>query len=103
MVTLFKAVSVAAGVSIAALGGFASAAQAQEGVHIQVSDLDLNQPADAARFNARVDRAARQICVDYQQMRTHEACVAAVRDEANANLSRELAGQNNLALTAPQP
>jgi UrcA family protein len=103
MKTLFKAVSVAAGVSVAALVGFASAAQAQEEVHIQVSDLDLNSPADAARFNARVDRAASQMCVDYRQISTHEACVAAVRDEANANLSRQLTGQNNLALAAPRP
>lgn len=103
MKTLFKVVSVAAGVSMAAVVGVASSAQAQQAqqVTIQTGDLNLNSSAGAARFDARVNAAAGRMCADsYQQLSQHEACVAAVRDEANANLSRQLQG---LPPVAPAP
>jgi UrcA family protein len=84
MTTLLKATSIAAAAS-AALLAMAASAQA-ETVRIQVSDLNLNTPQGLAQFNARVDRAARQICAGDADMHMNIQCRRAVREEAYDNL-----------------
>lgn len=90
MKTMLKAVSVAAGVSMAAfaLAGVAAPAQAEE-MRIQTSDLNLRTPEGTARFDARVDRAAKQMCSDYRGLNENAQCVRAVREEANENLKQQ--------------
>jgi UrcA family protein len=85
MTTLLKAISVAAGVSMAALT-MAASAQAAEAVRIQVSDLNLNTPQGRAAFDARVTQAAHRICAGDRTLSGSMACERAVRQEAQDNL-----------------
>jgi UrcA family protein len=64
------------------LSAIASQAQAAE-VHVQVADLDLSTPIDAARFLRRLDAAAVQVCGPARQsLQARAACRAGVREEA---------------------
>jgi UrcA family protein len=72
-----------AAVPLSAIGTVAHAAEAR----IHVADLDLSNPADAARFQVRVDRAARQFCRNVAQPLANRApCQAAIREEAVEHL-----------------
>ncbi|MGC1305258.1 MAG: UrcA family protein [Caulobacteraceae bacterium] len=65
-----------------AISAIAPAAQAAE-VHIQITDLDLSNPTDAARFQQRIDAAASRLCnVVGASLDNRESCRAAVREEA---------------------
>jgi UrcA family protein len=98
MKTLLPAASLAACISVSAvaiLGGGASAQTA--GIRIFVADLNLKTPEGMAQFKTRVDLAARQMCDGYERLRAMDksACVRAVRDEAQENLSTEMARRDN--------
>ncbi|MGC1301882.1 MAG: UrcA family protein [Caulobacteraceae bacterium] len=68
-----------AAVPLSAIGTVAHAAE----VRIQVADLDLSNPADAARFQDRVERAAHAFCRNVPEpLANQTACRSAVRDEA---------------------
>jgi UrcA family protein len=90
MKSLFKAASLAAGVAMALLAGAAPSAQADE-IHIRVADLNLQSPEGAARFAARVEAAAKQLCDDRERLFERETCLAAVREEAKDNLAQQMA------------
>jgi UrcA family protein len=77
--------------------GLTAAAHASQRVqpaaHIQIGDLRLSHPADAAEFNRRAEAAADQFCA----ARTHferlgelsaRACVMDFNDAVNAELTR---------------
>ncbi|WP_421738698.1 UrcA family protein [Caulobacter sp.] len=70
-----------------------AAERAQPAVRIQIGDLRLSHPADAAEFNRRAEAAADQFCA----ARTHferlgelsaRACVMDFHDAVNAELTR---------------
>jgi UrcA family protein len=68
------------------LSAVVSVAHAAE-VRIPVADLDLSNPADAARFQERVDHAAKRLCHDGGQPLSYQSvCRAAVRRDAVAGL-----------------
>ena len=72
---------------LVAAAGFAHAEELQP-QHIQVADLNLDRPADMARFYARVDDAANRMCPTTGGMIIDFGCRAAVREEATANLAK---------------
>ena len=47
-----------AAIPLSAIGSVAHAAEIPARAHVQVADLDLSNPSDAARFQTRVDAAA---------------------------------------------
>src|ERR1700734_2887464 len=56
-------------------------------VRIQVADLDLSNPADAARFQERVGHAANRLCYGGGQSLSYQSvCREAVRRDAVAGL-----------------
>ena len=73
----------------AALCLVSSSAFAEE-MHISYKGLDLNRPADAAVFKARVAKAARDLCIDYVASPVdpdaQRRCIQAILDEAEAGL-----------------
>ena len=71
---------------LVAAAGFAHADELQP-QHIQVADLNLDRPADMARFYARVDAAAERMCPTSGGMVISSGCRAAVREEAVQNLA----------------
>jgi UrcA family protein len=90
MIKVLDAVSaigalVMAATPLVAIGGVAHAQDIQPQV-IQVADLDMSRPADVARFNLRVDQAARRICGAASDMTISSACREAVRAEATEKL-----------------
>ncbi len=74
--------------AVAALPFIALAAARAEPVTVHVSDLNMSKPAHVQEFNRRLDRATDQICGDTRQIGQHEACVTAVRSEANDKMSQ---------------
>ena len=92
MIKVLEAVSTLGALVMAAtpLLAVSSLAHAQEATlqpqTIQVADLDLNRPADVARFNVRVDQAAARMCASRVEMGVNAACRQAVREEAGAKL-----------------
>lgn len=80
---------VMAATPLVAVGGMAHAAEiGATPVHINVSDLDLSRPADAATFRQRVDAAAESFCTQGDDMRLsqRDGCRNAIRQEATAKL-----------------
>ena len=75
-----------AAIPLVAAAGFAHAEELQP-QHIQVADLNLDRPADMARFYARVDDAAGRMCPTSGGMIISSGCRAAVREEATQNLA----------------
>jgi UrcA family protein len=85
--------------------GISGAAYAQEQAYrIPISDLDLSSNKDKARFDQRVEAVARKMCESYGVGagvdRNHQACMRAVREEANENLRNAL--RQNTAQMAVQ-
>jgi UrcA family protein len=90
MIKVLDAVSaigalVMAATPLLAIGGVAHA-QTLQPQAIQVADLDLNSPADMARFDARVSQAANHMCNDRVDLMARNNCVAAIREEATEKL-----------------
>ncbi len=84
-----------ASISLAAIPvlGLTQAANAGElEARIAVSDLNLSNPAQAAVFKARVDRAAQSLCRAQVRNNTarlsYGACIVSVRHEASNQLSK---------------
>ncbi len=70
---------------LVAVGGMAHAAETGvTPVHINVSDLDLSRPQDAATFRQRVDAAAHSFCTqgDDMHLSARNSCRASIRQEA---------------------
>ena len=67
-----------------AIGGMAHAAESGRVAHIQVADLDLGQPRDAATFRQRVDTAAGTFCAARggTGLSAANTCRQAFREEA---------------------
>jgi UrcA family protein len=76
---------VMAATPLLAISGVAHAQTLQPQV-IQVADLNLNSPADMARFDARVDRAANRMCNDRVDLMARNSCHQAIREEASERL-----------------
>jgi UrcA family protein len=98
MNTLASVASVA--LALTSLSVMPSRAQAAE-VRVEVADLDLSTPADAARFLHRVNVAADRVCGSARQsLQARAACRTGIREEAieklgfvqRANLQVALAG-----------
>lgn len=70
-----------------AVGGVARAQEAQS-VSIQLADLDLARPADAATFSRRVTVAAADMCRTFGpvELSRRATCERAVREEAYAQV-----------------
>ena len=79
---------------------FTGVAHAQEQTYrISVGDLDLTSGKDKARFDQRVDGAARQLCESLSPSVMHDyhyydLCFQAVRKEANDDLQQVLHGDS---------
>jgi UrcA family protein len=89
---MLNAVSVAAAISIGALGlgGLAAPALADD-AHISVGDLNLDTPQGRARFDERVKAAAKEMCASYQQLSRHRQCLSDFREAADENLLEQQA------------
>ncbi len=83
---------VMAATPLVAVGGIAHAAETNmRPAHIQVADLDLGQPGDAATFRQRVDAAAETICTTRGEtgLNAFDSCRQAVRQEAVERLGEQ--------------
>jgi UrcA family protein len=65
-----------------------------------VGDLNLHSSAGRAQFDARVSAAARQACWDYRELPQRRACVTAFREEANENLSTQIARLQGMSVAS---
>lgn len=106
MKTLPGAAWLAACISATAIGGLASSAQAGD-IHIFVADLNLQTQAGMAEYQARVDIAARQMCLGYDRLRDvkHSVCMQAVQSEAKETMEK-LARQGDARVASvriPEP
>ena len=81
---------------LVAIGGVARA-QDVAPQHIRIADLDFSRPADRARFESRVDLAARRMCASDIDLTLNATCRQAVHEEAVQKLAGEL-----LAAVPPQ-
>jgi UrcA family protein len=99
---MIKSARVAAGVSLAVLSIVSVAAPVRaDEIRIRVSDLNLKLPEGRAAFNARIERAARELCAGDFDMHLNMACRRAVREEAYENLREqqiELARKDQIVL-----
>lgn len=100
MTTMLKALSVAATLTVATFGTVGSVSAQPAAVRVTVSDLNMSTAEGRARFNARIDRVARQFCDSYRDLRARADCERAIHEEAQADLNRqvELASRNRLNL-----
>ena len=71
---------------LVAAAGFAHAEELAP-QHIAIADLNLDRPADMARFYARVDAVADRMCPTSGGMIISAGCRNAVRQEATQNLA----------------
>jgi UrcA family protein len=93
MIRFLKAASL-----VAALATLPIAATAQaETVRIPVADLNLQTTHDA-RFEARLNLAAKRMCESYADLSTNAACQKAVKEEARENLAAQLSRSNGPTL-----
>jgi UrcA family protein len=91
---MFKLMEKAAEIGLVALAALPlvslGAAHAQTAT-VKISDLDLNQPAQAAVFERRLDRAAAKVCMERAgsslDLTSMAVCKAAVRAEAMDKLA----------------
>jgi UrcA family protein len=91
MTSLINKTATVALYALAALPLIAVSMARAEPATIKVSDLsNMSQPAQVQQFNARVDRAAEQVCANYaerREMNLTAACTSAVRAEAADKLA----------------
>ena len=82
----------AAVVMAAAITPFVAAAAAHaQPAAIRTSDLNLARPAQVSVLNGRIEHVAKQICdsrADTRNIGAYDACVAAVRAEANDKVAQ---------------
>ena len=87
----------AAVVMAAAITPFVAAAAAHaQPAAVRTADLNLAHPAQVSVLNGRIEHVARQICESYADPRnigSYDACLAAVRAEANDKLSAQALDQ----------
>ena len=90
-----------ASLSLAAIPvlGLTQAAHASEQeVRIQVRDLNLSNPAQAAVFNARVDQAAQTLCRAQARNNTARLSFGACTVEVRREVARQLSSSQRKAL-----
>ena len=89
VVAAVAAAILAAAILAAAPAAVAAAAPSPESLRVAVADLDFANPDDVARFNARVETAARALCRREPQLDFLEtgACRRAVRAQCLRQLT----------------
>lgn len=94
MKTMLKTMSVAAGLSMAALalGSVAAPAMAED-VRIPVADLNLHTPEGRAQFEARANAAAWRMCGSYLALSERSSCMRVFRQAADENLQEQMQRQ----------
>ena len=90
MMSLITRIGAAAMMAAAITPFIAAAAAHAQPVTVRTADLNLSRLAQVAVLSGRIEHAAKQICESYADPRnigSYDACLSAVRAEANDKLS----------------